>query len=85
MVLDFDNATHHTAKCKIDYLRANRLTQAPHPTFSLDLAPSDFYLFAKLKITLMGAAFAGDDGLLQSVMGVFNEISRGELEGFFEE
>jgi hypothetical protein len=36
--------------------------------------PSDFYLFRKLKVALMGAAFADDDGLLQSVMEVLNEI-----------
>jgi hypothetical protein len=42
MVLHFDNATPHTAKCTIDYLRANQLTRAPHPTFSPDLTPSDF-------------------------------------------
>jgi hypothetical protein len=33
MVIHFDNATPCTAKFTIDYLRANRLTRAPHPTF----------------------------------------------------
>jgi hypothetical protein len=60
-VLHFDHATPHTAKCTIDYLRADRLTRAPRPAFSPDLAPSDFYLFGKLKKALMGAAFAEDD------------------------
>jgi hypothetical protein len=50
------------------------LTRAPHPAFSPDLAPSDFYLFGKLKTVLMGAAFA-DDELLQGVMEVLNRIS----------
>jgi hypothetical protein len=61
------------------------LTWAPHPAFSLDLAPSDFYLFGKLKMALMGAAFADDDQLLQGVMEVLNGISREELEAVFEE
>jgi hypothetical protein len=45
----------------------------------------DFHLFGKLKMALMGAAFAGDDGLLQGVMEAFNGISREELEVLFEE
>jgi histone-lysine N-methyltransferase SETMAR len=76
MVVHFDNATPHTAKCTIDYLRANRLTRARHPAFSPDVAPSDFSLFAKLKIALMGAAFANDAELLQSMAEVLNGISR---------
>jgi hypothetical protein len=43
MVVHFDNTTSHTTKCAIDCLRANRLTWAPDPAFSLELAPSDFY------------------------------------------
>jgi histone-lysine N-methyltransferase SETMAR len=84
MVMHFDNTTLYTTKCTIDYLRANRLTRAPHPAFSPDLAPSDFYLFGKLKMALIGAAFA-DNELLQGVMEVLNEISREELEAVFEE
>jgi hypothetical protein len=60
MVVHFNNATPHTAKCTIDYLRANRVTRARHPAFSPDLAPSGFYLFGELKVTLMGAAFADE-------------------------
>jgi histone-lysine N-methyltransferase SETMAR len=83
MVLHFDNATSHTSKCTIVDLRANRLTRVPHPAFSPDMAPSDFYRFGKLKMMLMGA-FAHDE-LLQGVMKVFNGISREEIEVVFEE
>jgi histone-lysine N-methyltransferase SETMAR len=84
IVVHFDNATSHTAKCMIDYLRANRLTRVLHPAFSPDLAASDFYPFGKLKMMLMGMAFA-DDELLHGVMEVLNGISREELEAIFEE
>jgi hypothetical protein len=47
------------------------------------LAPSDFYLFRKLKTTLMGAAFA-DDELLHDVIEALNGISREELEAVCE-
>jgi hypothetical protein len=83
--LHFENATPHTAKRTIDYLRANQLTRAPHPAFLPEMAPSDFYLFGKLKMSLMGAAFAEDDELLSGVMEVLNGISREGLEAVLEE
>jgi hypothetical protein len=60
------------------------LTRAPHPACSPDLAPSDFYLFRKLKVALMGAIFADDNELLQNVMEVLNRIRREELEAVFK-
>jgi hypothetical protein len=56
----------------------------PHPAFSPDSVPSDFYLFGKVKIVLMGAAFA-DDERLQGVMEVLNRTSQEGLETVFEE
>jgi hypothetical protein len=84
MVVYFDNATPHTTKGTIDYLQANRLTRAPHPAFSPDLAPSGLYLLGILKMALMGAAFA-DNELEQGGMGVFNGISPEEFAAVFEE
>jgi hypothetical protein len=85
MMVCFDNATPHTAKCIIDYPKANRLVRVPPPAVSLDLAPSDFYPFGKLKMALMRAAFADEDELLQGVMEALKGISREELEVVFEE
>jgi hypothetical protein len=85
MVVHFDDAIPHTANWTIDYLRAYRLIWTPHPAFSSDLEPSNFYMFSKLKMALMGAVFANDDELLQGVMEALNKISREEPEAIFEE
>jgi hypothetical protein len=85
MVVHFDSETPHTANCMIGYLRANRLTPAPHPAVSPEWAPSDFYLFGKLKVALLVAAFADDEECLQGVMEVLNGISREEFEAVYEE
>jgi hypothetical protein len=84
MMVHFDSATTHTAKCMIDCLRTNLLMRAPHPALSPDLAPWGFYLFGKLKMVLMGAAFVDDNEFLQGVMEVLNGISREELAVFEE-
>jgi hypothetical protein len=85
MAVHFDHAIRYTAKCTINYLRANRLRPVPYPAFPLDLAPSDFYLFGRLRMALMGAAFVDDDRLSHDVMSVLNGISREKLEAVFEE
>jgi hypothetical protein len=84
MMVHFDNGTQHSVKRTINYLKANRLMRAPHSVFSPDLAGSDFCLFGKLDMALMGAVFAEEE-LLQSVMEVLKEISREGLEAVFEE
>jgi hypothetical protein len=85
MMLYFDNAITHPAKCTIDYLRENRLARAPYPTFPPDLAPLDFYLFGKLKISPMGVEFVDHNEILQSMMEAFTEIWREEIEAVSEE
>jgi hypothetical protein len=35
----------------------NKMVVIPHPTYSPDLAPCDFYLFPKMKLKLKGRRF----------------------------
>jgi hypothetical protein len=57
---------------------------ALHPPFSPDLAPSDFYLFGRVKTALMGVTFEDDNQLFQDVMDVLRRIPRNELEAVFD-
>jgi histone-lysine N-methyltransferase SETMAR len=43
--LHFDNAPSHTAIISREAVAKNSMTLVPHPPYSPDLAPSDFYLF----------------------------------------
>ena len=38
-----------------------------HPPYSLDMAPSDFYLFPKLKSHLCGAHNGSNEGVIETV------------------
>ena len=42
----------------------------PHPLYSPDLAPSDFYLFPKLKKELKGRQYSSDIEVIEGVLGV---------------
>jgi len=61
-----DNARPHTAKTTKETLRKLKWNLLTHPPYSPDLAPSDFYLFGRLKSDLQGTRFA-DDAVIQTV------------------
>ncbi|XP_023704521.1 histone-lysine N-methyltransferase SETMAR-like [Cryptotermes secundus] len=44
----------------------------PHPPYSPDLTPSDFFLFQWLKKTLCGKRFQDDDDIISAVEGFLN-------------
>ena len=57
ILLHHDNAPAHSARITKDILREFRWQLLPHPPYSPDLAPSDFFLFPKLKEKLKGTHF----------------------------
>lgn len=48
------NAKDHTCKVAMDAVEPNGYELIPHPAYSPDLAPSDFFLFPKLKNDIRG-------------------------------
>jgi hypothetical protein len=60
-----DSARPHTAKMTSQFMEQNSMQRAPNPTYSQDLAPSDFYLFGHVKQLPSGCQFANQDSLFQ--------------------
>ena len=56
-ILFHHNAPVHSSWIVRHVLREFRWELLPHPPYSLDLAPSDFFLFPKLKEHLKGVYF----------------------------
>jgi hypothetical protein len=54
LLVHADNARSHTDKLSTQYFNENRMKSAPHPPYSPDLAPSDFYLFGYVNRCLAG-------------------------------
>jgi hypothetical protein len=52
------------------------MKSAPHPPYSPNLAPSDFYLFGYVKRCLVGLSFEDADQLLSAVEGVLEGIEK---------
>jgi histone-lysine N-methyltransferase SETMAR len=63
VLLLHDNAPAHTARVAQAAIRNFGFDQLNHPPYSLDLAPSDFYLFRLLKTELRGRRFRDDNEL----------------------
>lgn len=63
VLLQQDNARTHTAQVAIDEAMKCGFEILPHPPYSPDLAPSDYYLFRNLKKDKRGNRFATEDEL----------------------
>jgi len=56
-MLHHDNAPAHESLLIRSYLAKHHTSVVPHPPYSPDLAPADFFLFPKLTTTLKGRRF----------------------------
>jgi hypothetical protein len=64
-------------------MQQNAMRRDPHPPYSPDLAPSDFYLFDYIKQLLLGCEFTDRDSLLQGVREIVGGIEKATLGGVF--
>ena len=85
MKLHFDNARPHTSMTTLAKIDELRTTKLPHPPYSPDLAPSDFYLFGYLKAQLAGSTFRNPEELLTRLREIFVRIEQKVLDSVFEE
>ena len=58
-----ENAPAHTSAIVMAFLKKEKVTVLPHPSYSPDLAPCDFFLFPKLKAFLAGRKFQSRQAL----------------------
>jgi histone-lysine N-methyltransferase SETMAR len=84
LVIRADNARPRTAKMVSDFCEENEITVAPHPPYSPDLAPSDFYRFGFLKDRLKGSVYDEPDELLGAIAGLLEDVERTTLERVFQ-
>ena len=67
VLLQQDNTRVHTCTVVIDVVEQNRYELIPHPAYSPDLAPSDFFLFPNLKKEIPGCHFQSDNDVVTAV------------------
>ena len=70
-----DNAPVHNAHVATTTARDCGYEILPHPPYSPDLAPSDFYLFPKLKSDLAGQRHISNSAVIEAVNAYFDEAN----------
>jgi len=85
LIVHADNARPHTARVVGEYMDANCLRKAPHPPYSPDLAPCDFFLFGYIKEKLKGFEFANGEELLSAINEILAAIPADTLLRVFHE
>jgi len=68
-----DNAPVHTAAVAKAAVKECGFEEIEHPRYSPDLAPSDYYLFSKLKKNLRGKKFDDEGEVKTSVIEYFGD------------
>lgn len=67
VLLLHDNAPVHKCKVAEAAIRQAGIVELNHPSYSPDIAPSDYYLFSNLKRFLRGKDFSGEDEAIDTV------------------
>jgi histone-lysine N-methyltransferase SETMAR len=73
-MLRHDNAPVHASLLIRSYLTKHETYVVPHPPYSPDLAPADFYLFPKLKTNLNGRRFQTIEEIQENVTNPTNSL-----------
>lgn len=81
IILQHDNARPHTSRATEEAVRNLKFEPIPHPPYSPDLAPCDFYFFPQLKRDLKGNHYTSDDEMKAAVQSWIREKS----EEFFSD
>ncbi|GFS08839.1 histone-lysine N-methyltransferase SETMAR [Elysia marginata] len=72
-ILHHDNARPHASRQTEEALQKMNFVVMPHPSYSPNLAPSDFYLFPKLKEHLRGNHYESNEGVEAAVRHWFRQ------------
>lgn len=75
ILLHQDNARVHTCTVSMAKIMELKFELLPHPPYSPDLAPSDFFLFPNLKKWLGGQRFMSDDEVITKTEEYFEGFS----------
>ena len=79
-----DNAPVHNSIFVTNYLTKMGIKTVPHPLYSLDLAPCDFWLFPKLKEKIRGCRYETIEEMREAVTKVIDTLPQEDFHGAFQ-
>ena len=84
-MLHHRNAPCHTAISVKELLIKKGIPMVPHPPYSPDLSPCDFFLFSKLKFHLIGLHFGTVDNIQKVVMEQLRTLPHEDFQHCYRE
>jgi hypothetical protein len=84
LVVHVDNCSVHRSQTTRTFMQNNDMTDMPHPPYSPDLAPSDFYLFGTVKEKLEHDGITDEDQLFEVLVEILRSIPGEQLVAVFE-
>jgi transposase len=84
-MLHDDNAPSHRALITREFLAHNSIITLPHPPYSPDLAPYDFFLFPKMKLQLKGRCFDRLEEIQQESQKVLGTLREQDFQHAFQQ
>jgi len=83
-ILQHDNAPAHMALSVREFLATKQITVLEHPAYSPDLAPSDFFVFPKIKKILNGGHFDDTGDIRSNTTATLKAIPQNHFQNCFE-
>ena len=80
-----DDAPDHASFLICGYLAKHQTSVVPHPPYSPDLAPADFFLFPILKITLEGHRFLTIEEIKENAIRDLCAITESAFQEAFQQ
>jgi transposase len=84
LVIHLDNYSVHTSQASAEWLEEQGMRRMPQPPYSLDLTPSDFYLFRTVKEKLERTRVTDEDQFFESLQVILKGIDQEELNRIFQ-
>ena len=84
-MLHHDIAPAHASLLIRSYLAKHQTSVVPHPPYSPDLAPADFFLLPKLKTTLEGRHFQTIEEIQENATREMRAITESAFQGAFKQ
>jgi hypothetical protein len=83
-LLHHDHALSHTSVFTQQFLEKHKSAVIPHPPYSFDLAPCDFFLFLKIKLKLKGHRFDTIEEIQSESQRVLDTLTVKDFQEVFQ-
>ena len=84
VTLHLDNCSIHRSRVTKDFMEQNGMESMPHPPYSPDLAPSDFFLFPLIKNRLDQFECNDPDDLFEAISEILGTLQTDDLRRVFQ-